>query len=87
MDIINVAIVVIVNPVTRNLSWVNPHVFGQVLMRIANTGIEYGDYDFRRVVSDFPGFSSANIRPFDASQLTGILDSPLLAVRQQGVVW
>ena len=75
VNVINVAVSIIVNPVARDLAWVCPHLGCQVWVLEINAPIQDGDDDGGSTRAKIPGLRSENH-----------LRAPLVSVIVVGVI-
>ena len=76
VDVIDVAVAVVVDPVAWDLSRVYPHVRSQVRMRVVDAGIDDGDHHRAAARVGVPGLIGVNVGARRASELAGVVKSP-----------
>ena len=76
MDVINVAVVIVINAVARNFAGVRPHVIDQIRMGVIDSRIDHADNHLLTTRLNIPGFNSIDVRIDGATSLSGVIESP-----------
>ena len=79
MNVIDVSVIVIIDPVAWNLTRISPHVSGQIRVVIVHAGIDHGDNHIPTADGFIPGFDSTDVGAGLAPELAAILHGPQLA--------
>ena len=61
VDVIDIAVAVIVDPVARRLTGVDPHVGREIFVRVAHTGVDHRDNNAVRIAVRIPGRLGTNV--------------------------
>ena len=70
-DIVDIPVGIVVDPIAWDLAWIPPHLSREVLVGIANAGIDHCDDDIRRSRGDVPGGHRADVGSCGSSLLPG----------------
>ena len=84
MDVVDVAVVVVVDVVVRLLARVAEDVRGQIGVIDLDSVVDHGDRDRRAALLDVPGAAETGVRVRDSGNLAGVLKMPLL--REERIV-
>ena len=76
VHIVNVAVAVVVKAVPRNLVRIDPHIVGQVFMRVAHAGVNDRDDNIIRSVLNVPPVLRVDVRAGRAAVKAGVMQSP-----------
>ena len=79
--VVDEAVSVVVDAVTRHLTRIAPGVRGQVWMVVVHAGIDDGDNDAARPGGRVPCLRRVNVGIDDAARLSGVVETPELATR------
>ena len=89
VDVINIAVAVVINRVSRDLARVRPHVCSKVGMGVVDARVYDADDDRAAARADIPRLGGVDIRVDRASGLPGIVHSPQTAevriIRGRGI--
>ena len=84
-DIVDVAVLIIIVPVTSYLTGIEPDISCKVRMRVIHAGINDGNNDIGTSRSRVPCFRCFDVCSRNAARLTCIVQSPLRG--EGGIVW
>jgi hypothetical protein len=75
--VVNVAVVIVINPVARDLARVDPDVGGEIGVVLIDARVKHGGDDvLASRESGQPGFNRVNVRPLRAAGLTAVIETP-----------
>ena len=78
VDVVDVAVVIVVEVVVGDFVGVDPEVGGQVGVGEVHAGVDDGDDDGGAAGGDAPGFGSVDVSVRGATGLTCVVEVPLL---------
>src|SRR5690606_11762629 len=84
-DVVDDAVAIIIAAV-GGFARIAPHVGGEILVSVADAGVDDRDDDFRRGIFDGPGFSGIDIGIGSAAGLAGVAHGPEFAIGEAGIV-
>ena len=76
VDVVDVSVSIVVEPVTGDLTGVGPHVSGEVRVGIVDARVDHGDDHVGRTGRQVPGLGRVDIRISGPTGLAGVVHSP-----------
>ena len=82
VHIVDVTIVIIINPISRYLIGIIPHLTNQFLVGVSDSSVDHRHDQILGTGCGIPCFYCTNINPFSAAILTRVLQAPQPPLRQ-----
>ena len=76
MDVVDVAVVVVVNPVARDLAGIGPDICRQIRVVVVYARVDHTDHHVARPGEQIPGFGCVDICIRRATSLAGVVHAP-----------
>ena len=76
MNVVHIPVLVVIDPIARNLTGICPNVGGEVPMRVADTGVDHRHHHGVRPGCDIPSLHHIDVGTSGPPVLTRVLESP-----------
>ena len=76
MHVVHVTVAVVIGAVAGNFTRIHPHVAGQILVRVAHSGVDHRHDDVGRAVLRIPCILRVNVRAGRAAVNAGVVQPP-----------